>query len=60
MSRTIGTASTAPTALAGMSVKPICPRPMETVSRKPAVSPRVASRERRGKSTVAIATENTP
>ena len=44
-----------------MSRNPICPSPSETVSRKPVdVAARAASRERRGKSTVATATENIP
>ena len=56
----IGSASTALTTAVGASRNAICRRPRETVSPKPRMSPRLASRESVGKSTVAIATENIP
>ncbi len=58
--RTIGSASTALTAAAGMRRNAICRRPVLTVARKPSMSPRVAKRDSVGKRTVAIATENIP
>ena len=56
----IGWASTAVKTLAGISRKAIWRIPRASVSRKPSMSPRVASRESVGKSTVAIATEKIP
>ena len=59
-SRTMGVASTAAATLAGTSRNAIWRMPMDTVERKPSMSPRAASREMAGKSTVATATENIP
>jgi hypothetical protein len=56
----MGTASTAKTALAGMSKKPIWRSPRDTVSLKPAMSERAARRAMRGNRTVATATEKIP
>ena len=56
----IGSASTALTTAAGTSRNAIWRRPIDTVRRKPSMSPRVEKRASDGKSTVATATENIP
>ena len=60
MRRTIGSAKTAEKTLAGTSRNAIWRSPTPTMWRKPSTSPRAASRDSDGKSTVATATENMP
>jgi hypothetical protein len=58
--RTIGSDSTSRNADAGSSMKKICRSPRAMAERMPATSSRAARREIAGKSTVEIATLNTP